>query len=164
MLPLVDVGGRWLSVRDGDPRAVALYERHYSARAYADARRGRELRRRCGISGVGESMVLLTVDCLALFVWQRSTAPRYDAQSGVQCSVFRCEIPPETGVRASDLIMEAEQLAWTRWPGERLWTYVDADKIRSTNPGYCFKVVGWVVCGVSKGGLVILEKLPTEVC
>ena len=49
--------------------------------------------------------------------------------------------------------------AWKRWPGERLYTYVDPKKIKSTNPGYCFKVCGWRKCGVTKHRkLHILER------
>jgi len=46
-----------------------------------------------------------------------------------------------------------------KWPGERLYTYVNSHKIRSTNPGYCFLRAGWRKCGMTKGGLIILEKL-----
>lgn len=44
----------------------------------------------------------------------------------------------------------------------RLFTYVEPGKIRSTNPGYCFKKAGWRACGRNKTGkLVLLERLPT---
>lgn len=49
-------------------------------------------------------------------------------------------------------------LAWQKWPGERLYTYVNGGKVRSSNPGYCFLVAGWRKCGVTKDkGLIILE-------
>ena len=99
-------------------------------------------------------MVLLTGDCLALFVWQRSTIPRYDEQTGINCSVFRNEGP----LLSSMLIVEAMELAWRRWPGERLFTYVAEAKIQSVNPGYCFKKAGWQTCGRNKTGrLTVLE-------
>jgi hypothetical protein len=73
------------------------------------------------------------------------------------CSIFRNEGP----LRSSDLILEAEQLAWRRWPGQRLFTYVWPAKVKSVNPGYCFKMAGWQQCGRNKDGrLIILEKLP----
>jgi hypothetical protein len=42
------------------------------------------------------------------------------------------------------MILEAETFALERWPDEtRLYTYVNAKKIQSSNPGYCFiKAVG----------------------
>jgi hypothetical protein len=80
-----------------------------------------------------------------------------DGQRGVMCSVFR----NEGAHRSSDLIREACELAWQRWPGARLFTYVADAKVRSTNPGYCFQVAGWRKCGRNKDGrLTILELLP----
>jgi hypothetical protein len=102
-------------------------------------------------------MVLITPECNALFVWRKFISD--DGQEGVNCAVFRNE-----GTRlSSELINEAEILAWSRWPRERLYTYVAPRKIRSTNPGYCFLMAGWNPCGHSKGGLVILDKNPVEV-
>ena len=105
-------------------------------------------------------MVLLTLHSDALFVWRKFKSK--DPTAGpddVNCSVFR----NESEITASTLILDAEALAWQRWPGQRLYTYVDADRIRSSNPGYCFKKAGWKVCGttISKN-LVILEKYPEE--
>ncbi len=78
-------------------------------------------------------------------------------KKGVMCSVFRNEGP----VISSDLILEAEQLAWSRWPEQRLFTYIWDDRVQSVNPGYCFKIAGWRTCGRNKDGrLTILEKLP----
>lgn len=145
----------WLPINDSDPRAVAIYRRHYSV----DLKRNH----RSGIGGPGERMVLLTSGCDALWVWRRrpdglplNVRGYDDGQRGVMCSVFR----NESTIRSSDLIQEAMGLAWQRWPGVRLFTYVKGSAIRSTNPGYCFKVAGWKKCGVSKGGLVILEAVP----
>jgi len=141
------IDGAWLAVPDGDARARALYLRHYSARHYRDGRR------RTLFAGPGEKMVLITQECDALFVWRKFIPA--DGQQGVNCAVFRNEGPR----LSSELILEAEQLAWQRWPGERLYTYVAPSKVRSTNPGYCFIKAGWQRCGYTKGGLVILEKL-----
>lgn len=139
--------GAWIAVPDGDARARAIYLRHYSARHYRDGRR------RGLFVGPGGKMVLLTPECDALFVWRRFIND--DGQQGVNCAVFRNEGPR----LSSDLIREACELAWVRWSGERLYTYVAPRKIRSTNPGYCFLMAGWTVCGQTKGGLVILEKI-----
>jgi len=152
MWPWLDVGGAWFAVQDGDPRAAALYERHYSCTRLKKRRRMGEKR----ICGPGEHMVLMTADCRALFVWRRMNRPDLAGQSGVCCSVFRNE---GKGL-SSELIREAERLAWRRWPGERLYTYVDPTKIASCNPGYCFKCAGWRKCGETAGGLHVLEKLP----
>lgn len=143
--------GNWVRVTKFDRRALALYERHYSARHYAD---GRVRRQFCP---PGETMVLLTPTCDAVFAWVHNTVPRYDRQLGVNCTLFR----NEGQTRSSDLVKEASELAQTRWPGMRLFTYVADGKIRSTNPGYCFKQAGWKRCGRNADGrLTILELLP----
>lgn len=101
-------------------------------------------------------MVLLTADCKALFAWQKSTIVRRDGQAGIRCSIFRNEGP----ILSSVLIQEACELAWQRWPGQRLYTYIAPAKIASPNPGYCFKMAGWRTAGYNKSGkLLILERL-----
>lgn len=96
-------------------------------------------------------MVLLTVENDALFVWRKFIDS--GGQQGVNCAIFR----NEGNFTSSSLITEAVELAWRRWPGERLYTYVNPKKIKSSNPGYCFQVAGWKKFGVTKGGLLILE-------
>lgn len=144
-------GQHWYSSSRSDDRALALYKRHYSAK------------RRLSWStpqfvGPGEDMVLLTVACDALFVWLHNTVPRLDGQVGVNCAVFRNEGP----YRASDLILEAEQLAWQRWPGARLFTYVSPKEVHSEVKGYCFRRARWRRCGESKSGLLLFEKWPAK--
>lgn len=139
--------GHWYSILDGDPRGRAMLNRHYSARHYRDGRKPKLF------VGPGEKMALMTTDGLALFVWLKFISD--DGQEGVSCSVFR----NEGDTLSSELIREACELAWRRWPGERLYTYVNSRKVRSTNPGYCFKQAGWRVCGEWRKG-VILEILP----
>ncbi len=150
MLPVKGLlmDGYWIGVQDGDLRARALFRKHYSHRRYKDGRDPKLF------VGPGEKMVLMTVNCDALFVWRKFIS--FDKQTGVNCAVFR----NESDILSSILIREATGLAWQRWPGERLYTYVNPSKIRSSNPGCCFKMVGWTVCGKTKSGLVILEVLP----
>lgn len=150
IIPLFDDPDRqWIEIRDGNPWARALFHRHYSFKPYKD---GRKPKLFCG---PGEKMVLITAEGNALFVWRKFKSA--DDQTGVNCAVFR----NESKVLSSDLILEAEQRAWQRWPGERLYTYVNPRKIKSDNPGYCFKCAGWRTCGVTKWRrLIILEKYP----
>ena len=146
--------GNWLSIKDGDPMAWGLFKRHYSYHQYKDNRR-KHARARL-IVGPGEKMVLITRHADALFVWRKFIDA--SGQLGINCSVFR----NESDVLSSVLILEAEQLATARWPGERMYTYVNQDKIKSTNPGYCYLAAGWNRCGMTKSGLVILEKNPAN--
>lgn len=134
----------WLHARDGNPTGMALFERHYTFR------QGRKVYQ---FVGPGEKMVLLTPCARALFVWRKfiSDAPLSD---GINCAVFHNE---GAGL-ASDLIRAADAEAGARWPGERHYTYVNPRKVRSSNPGCCFLKAGWRKCGVTKGGLLILER------
>lgn len=135
------IEGHWIEVKDGDARAVAVYRRHYSCRNpkidYG----------RYGFSGKGESMVLLTLDCQALWCWRKVDG------EGVYCSVFHNESP----VLSSELIQEADQLANTRWPGLRHYTHVNPRIVHGD--GKCFKVAGWrkLEGRTKKLGLITLE-------
>src|SRR5271157_5596767 len=101
-------GFHWFAVPDGDVTGRWLVNRHYSARHYKD---GRNTKR---FVGPGYKMVLMTSDGKALFVWKKFIDA--SGQTGLNCSIFRNEGP----YLSSSLILEAEQLAWQRWPGERL--------------------------------------------
>lgn len=145
----------WLPIKDGDPRAFALMSRHYSFQPYQDGRRQNPTyRNRHLFVGPGRKIVLLGCDELALFVWRKFIDK--SGQQGVNCAVFH----NESGHRASDLIREAEEIAWSIWPSERLYTYVNAKRIRSAVPGYCFRRAKWHHCGNTAKGLLIFEKLP----
>lgn len=138
----------WIDARDGNPTAMALFQRHYTARVN---------RRIFQFVGPGEKLVLITPDGLALFVWRKFIDHAIPPQTGVNCAVFRNEGPQ----LSSFLISEAEKFAWDRWPGERLYTYVDSKKIRpKKNPGFCFLCAGWNRYATTKGGLEILEHIP----
>jgi hypothetical protein len=141
--------GHWFAVKDGDPAAKALFDRHYSKHHYKD---GRNPKLFCG---PGYKMVLMTSTSDALFVWRLFQSG--DNQEGINCMVFR----NESQYLSSTLILEAEELAYQRWPGQRFYTYVAADKVKSVNPGFCFKRAGWRVCGETKvNKLLIFEKMP----
>jgi hypothetical protein len=135
----------WTVTKDGDSQARALFGRHYSFRAYKDNRPHKLF------VGPGQKMVLITARGDALFVWRKFKDD--SGQTGVNCAVFR----NESKTSSSLLIKEAVVLAQKRWPGERLYTYVNPRKIKSTNPGYCFQRAGWKKCGRTKKGLIILE-------
>ena len=140
--------GHWIFARDADPSVRNLFDRHYSRRRYRDGRSPAKF------VGPGEYICLRTADCDAIFLWRKFIS--MDHQDGVNCAVFRNEGP----IVSSLLILEAEKVAHQRWPGERFYTYVDARKVKSTNPGFCFIKAGWRRAGLTKArGLVILEKI-----
>jgi hypothetical protein len=147
MLPL----GNWYGIKDGDPRGRWMLNRHYSANHY-------RFKHPKLFVGPGEKLVLMTPEGGALFVWRKFIDK--SGEIGVNCAVFRNERPDL--YLSSDLIREACGIAWQRWPGERLYTYVNAKKIKSSNPGYCFLMAGWMKCErvTASKKLVILEVLP----
>jgi hypothetical protein len=141
------VGRHWqLSVNRADQQLVAMYERHYSCYQYKDGRK------RTQAVAPGKYIALMTVNRDALFIWSQQKY-RADKQQGINCAVFR----NESNILSSDLITEAVEIAQRRWPGERLFTFVDGSKITSANPGYCFKKAGWKRCGTTAAGLLIFE-------
>lgn len=142
----------WVEVRDGNAAGRELFKRHYSKYHYKDGRQPKLF------VGPGFKCVLITPDGKAVFVWRKFHSA--DGQQGINCAVFRNE-----GTQlSSSLILEAEKIAWHRWPGERLYTYVNSEKVKSANPGFCFKKADWKICGITKKKqLLIFEKLPMPV-
>lgn len=140
----------WEEIRDGDPRAAVLADRHYSR---IPAARGCHL-----FAGPGFKIVLITPCLRAAFVWRVfESLDQTAAREDVSCALFRNE---GAGL-SSALILAAEVHALRRWGPRRLYTYVNTRKVRSVNPGYSFLRAGWRRCGVTKTRrLLILEKLP----
>lgn len=137
----------WWVTKDGDKACLSLFKRHYTAR------KARKIEQ---FVGPGESLVLRTWDELAMFVWRKFIDDAVPKQEGVNCAVFRNEGP----YLSSELIRQADAIADIGWPGERHYTYVDPERVRSKNPGYCFLMAGWKRCGFTKTGLLILERNP----
>jgi hypothetical protein len=125
-----------------DPRGVALADRHYSRRKIGSPQ----------FMPPGQTLILMTCSEDAIFGWWRPK-PGVKAMNnldGWTCTIFRNESP----VLSSELILEAEViLAYLKECGpDGLITYVWDAKLKSTNPGYCFKCAGWQRLGTSKDG------------
>ena len=106
----------WLQVKDGNLLAAELFSRHYSKYHYKDGRKHTRF------VGPGQRIVLITECGKAMFVWRKFIDA--SGQKGVNCAIFR----NETTLLSSDLIRQAVDIAWKRWPGERLYTYVNGQK------------------------------------
>lgn len=149
------IGSGWMEVLDGNDTARAIFDRHYSRRRPA---RGRSPKL---IIGPGEKLLLLAADATALCAWRRERH-RLDGQRGVECCIYR----REDGDLASAQLRAAMMLARRRWPGSRLFSFVDPRKVAPTmvrgHPvwGFCFYKAGWHFAGLSKRGLHILEHRP----
>ncbi|MER8811441.1 hypothetical protein [Mesorhizobium sp. M0965] len=149
------IGDGWIEVLDGNDTARDIFKRHYSYRSRQQMRRA-EL-----IMGPGFKLLLLTADAGALCAW-RKEKHRADGQFGVECAIFR----REDGDLASELLTAAMSIAWARWPGERLFTFVDPREVvptmRASRPtwGHCFYQAGWRFVGITKKRLHILDCRP----
>src|SRR6202042_403451 len=113
-----------------DAEMSMLADRHYSRRT-PGARQ---------FLNNGRKLVLRNADGTVLFGWIfPDPAMRFDDQVGYNCAIFRNESPR----LSSEIILEAEAMAFDKWGPDRMYTYVHPEKIASRNPGYCFKQAGW---------------------
>lgn len=129
-----------------DPEMALLADRHYSRRTIG-------ARQFCYS---GRKLVLRNAEGTVLFVWMYPQAEmRMDRREGFNCAIFR----NESDRRSSDIIIESERFAVQRWGANRAYTFVNPAKIRSANPGCCFKIAGWTQTGTTKDGKkIVLEK------
>ena len=132
----------WRRVTKFDRAGCALADRHYNRRKVGSPQ----------FMPPGQTIVLLTADNAALFGWWRpdpaSGIPSINGLDGWTCTIFRNEGP----VLSSVLILDAEraiaEFGYDCGP-DGLLTYVWDKRIRSTNPGSCFKHAGWRAIGRS---------------
>lgn len=129
-----------------DPECAQLADRHYS-RGTVGARQ---------FSPSGRKLILRDTAGLVVFVWLFPYPGfRSDGQEGYNNTLFR----NESSRRSSEIILEAEACAVAMWGAGRAYTYVDAAKVASVNPGYCYKCAGWRRVGYStERGRHLLEK------
>ena len=144
-MPLLPLTEGLVKTSHFDDEMRQLADRHYSRRT-PGARQ---------FAYAGRKLVLRDAAGTVLFVWMWPYPEmRMDGQLGYNCSIFR----NESERRSSEIILEAEAAAFAKWGPGRVFTYVDPRKIRSRNPGYCFRMAGWSRIGLSKSGLVLLAK------
>lgn len=135
----------WLRTTKFDKDAAKLADRHYSRRKVGSPQ----------FMPPGETVVLVTPAKDAVFGWWRphptSGIKAMNGLDGWTCTIFR----NESGSLSSELILAAERallaLGVTVGPSG-LITYVFDRKVRSSNPGFCFKKAGWRVTGRSADG------------
>lgn len=146
----------WWVTKDGNLDCLDLYLRHYSSE-----KANREPGDGDLFVGPGDKLVL-HIGGRAAFVWRKFVDDCIDErtgqrQGGVNCAVFR----NETEHLSSQLVEQADAIADAVWTDRRHYTYVNREKVSSANPGYCFLMAGWRRCGVTKSGLLILERIST---
>jgi hypothetical protein len=142
----------WNRVGKFEGYAAELADRHYSRRTVGSPQ----------FMPPGETVVLYHPDG-AVFGWWRphpsSGIKQMNGLDGWTCTIFR----NETGLRASDLILSAEEFLRGKTCGpDGLLTYVWDKKIKSDNPGYCFKMAGYKAKGRSADNKKTLLHKPFE--
>ena len=131
----------WQLTNKGDQRVRALADRHYSRETPGSPQFCRP----------GHNLVLWVPNdqdpdqAAAAWVWWHPSPPaqRRDGHNGYHhCTLFRNESPH----RSSDLIHAAVTAAQQLWepPVHGFDTYVRPDRVRSSNPGYCYQRAGWI--------------------
>ena len=134
----------WIVVPKFTPAGARLADGHYSRRTIGSPQ----------FMPPGQTLVLLTPDCLAVFGWWRphpdSGIVAMNKLDGWTCTIFRNTGP----VLSSELILAAEAELMGRYEcgPSGLLTYVWDSKVQSRNPGYCFKRSGWKAIGRSADG------------
>lgn len=140
--------GPW-QLRDRlDLAANALADRHYSRRRPGSGQ----------IGPPGRKLILVTPCERAVWLTHWPYAElALDKLDAWRCTIFRNE---GAGL-SSELIraaMEVTASIWRARPADGWITWVDATKVRSTNPGCCFKRAGWELDkGYRRRGLVRLR-------
>jgi hypothetical protein len=128
-----------------DDECRQLADRHYSRRTIGTRQ----------FLYAGRKLVLRDWAGTILFGWMWPFDHlRMDDQTGYNCAIFR----NESSRLASEIILEAERMAFLKWGPNRVYTYVDPRKVKSSNPGYCFIKAGWQKIGLSARGLVLFGK------
>lgn len=141
---------RWVLSHRGDPRALPLADRHYNRQKIGSPQ----------FVPPGRCTVFLTEEADALWVtsWPFAEYVKHDWAGAWVNSLFRNESP----FLSSELIREAVAATKSIWqpPDIGLITFVDASRVRSTNPGYCYLRAGFTKVGQTKGGLMAFQILP----
>lgn len=143
---------RWRISHRADPLALPLADRHYNRQKVGSPQ----------FVPPGRCIVLLTEDASALWVtsWPFAEYVRHAWAGAWVNSLFR----NESSHLSSELIREAIAATRSLWepPSLGLVTFVDASKVRSSNPGYCYLMAGFERVGKTKGGLLAFRISPDE--
>jgi hypothetical protein len=138
----------WMRVKKSDISCRLLADRHYSRQTIGDKQFCRP----------GKNIVLRTA--LGDAVWVTWQGIRDDGLEAWECTIFR----NESEYLSSELIREAIEITiecWGKLPADGIITTVDPNKIKSINPGCCFKKAGFKVIGETKvNKLLILQYKP----
>ena len=126
-----------------DPELVSLADRHYSRQTPGSWQ----------FLPPGRTLVIRDHAGTVVLAWLHQQF-RDDGETGFNCAIFR----NESERLSSQVILECERLLVSHWGTGRAFTYIDPSKIKSSNPGFCFKRAGWKFVRRNPDGKHILEK------
>jgi hypothetical protein len=135
LLPFTD---GLIQIGKGDPECLDLADRHYSRQKIGSNQ----------FMPPGKTLVLRNYEGTFVFGWLWQSE-RDDKQEGYNCSIFR----NESKRLSSEIILEAEQKAFDYWGPNRLFTYINPEKLSTKKRrgwefcpwpvGRCFLLAGW---------------------
>ncbi len=144
----------WVRSHRADPEVVPLADRHYNRQKVGSPQ----------FAPPGRCLVLKTpaVDAFWITSWPFAQYVKHAWAGAWVCSAFRNEGP----TLSSDLIKDAVAATLAYYgaaPDLGMITFVDAAKTRKKrDPGRCYLRAGFRHVGYTKGGLVALQLLPSE--
>jgi hypothetical protein len=140
----------WRLSHRADQEAIPLADRHYNRQKPGTPQ----------FVPPGRCIVLLAEDALWVTSWPYPEYVKHAWPGAWVNSLFR----NEGSVLSSLLIRDA--IAATRYywepPELGIVTFVDASKVRSMHPGYCYLKAGFLRAGKTAGGLIALQMKPEE--
>lgn len=142
---------KWLLSNRADKLALPLADRHYNRQKPGTPQ----------FVPPGRCVVLRMYGAVWVTSWPFAEYVKHEWAGAWVNSIFRNE---GAGL-SSELILQA--IAATRWfwdpPALGIITFVDTDKIRSTNPGYCYLMAGFHrLEKTTRDGKRVLQMLPHE--
>lgn len=144
----------WHQTNRADPHAALLADRHYSRQAPGTRQ----------FTPPGRVLVLVTAayDAVWASSWPYATyVNRAIAPGAWTCTIFRNESPHLSSALIRDAVA-ATCWYWGEPPAEGMVTMVDKRKVRGKRHfGLCFRHAGFEEAGYTKGGLLVLQLLPS---
>lgn len=144
----------WYLSNTTDPEVRPLADRHYSRQKIGSRR----------FVPPGRALVLKTqpVDAYWVTSWPFAEFVKHEWAGAFICTAFR----NEGKLLSSDLIKQAVSATIWKYPDIPelgMITFVDMQKIRRGNPGYCFQMAGFRKVGKTKvRGLIALQLLRND--
>ena len=142
---------QWHRSSRADPLIRVLADRHYNRKSVGHPQ----------FTPPGKCIVLRTDVYNAFWVTSVPFAQyvQHRWPGAWTCTAFRNEGPLLSSTLITQAVVVSLFVLKTP-PAPGFITFVNASKIKSPNPGYCFKRAGWEHVGFTKGNLHVLQLLP----